>query len=203
MKSSRVIPAHILLLVVGVGVLGNAGAATSTKPEDPAVAVALHIQPSATSSERDFDFLIGQWRVQNRKLKARLQRSDDWTEFESTLHMRKTLNGFGNVENYYATFDGQPFEGMAIRLFHPASRLWTIYWIDSNGRAMDQHPVSGSFERGLGKFYARDAFDGTPIVVLYQWDARDPEHPKWSQAFSADDGATWEWNWEMALSRLD
>lgn len=162
----------------------------------------LPVHPSATSSERDFDFLVGQWQVRNRKLKLRLRGCDDWSEFPSTLHMRKTLNGYGNVEHYYASFDGQPFEGMAIRLFDPRTRLWTIHWIDSNTRAMDPHPVQGSFEGGVGRFYARDTLEEAPIVVLYQWDARDPEHPTWSQAFSADDGATWEWNWEMALDRM-
>jgi hypothetical protein len=159
------------------------------------------ITASASSSERDFDFLVGQWQVHNRKLVTRLQGANDWNEFPSALHMRKALNGYANVENYYATFDGQPFEGMAIRLYDPATRLWTIYWVDSSSRAMDQHPVRGSFENGIGRFYARDNFKDTPIVVLYQWDARDPERPKWAQAFSTDDGAHWEWNWEMALSR--
>lgn len=161
----------------------------------------LNIESSAASSEHDFDFLVGRWQVHNRKLKTRLQGAADWIEFESTLHMRKVINGYGNVENYTASFDGQPFEGMAIRLFDPATRLWTIYWVDSNSRAMDPHPVRGSFADGIGKFYARDVFNGTPIVVLYQWDARDPARPLWSQAFSTDDGATWEWNWQMTLAR--
>lgn len=162
---------------------------------------ALDIRPSMTSSEHDFDFLVGQWRVHNRKLRTRLQGADDWTEFASTLRMQKALNGYGNIENYHASFDGQPFEGMAIRLFDPATRLWTIYWVDSGSPSMDQHPVSGSFADGVGRFLARDSFNGVPIMVLYQWDARDPAQPKWSQAFSTDDGATWEWNWEMSLSR--
>jgi hypothetical protein len=179
-----------------------AHAATQPNLEGP-MTPERDIRPSGTSSERDFDFLAGQWRVHNRKLKLRLQQSGDWSEFESTLYMRKALNGYGNVESYYATFDGKPFEGMAVRLFDPSTRLWTIYWIDSNGRTMDQHPVSGSFEDRLGKFYARDTFNGTPIVVLYQWDARDPQHPKWSQAFSTDEGRSWEWNWVMTLTRAD
>ena len=33
----------------------------------------------------DFDFLIGQWRIHNRRLKERLVGADDWEEFEATL----------------------------------------------------------------------------------------------------------------------
>jgi len=160
------------------------------------------IQPSATSSQNDFDFLQGKWRVHNRKLKVRLNNSNEWDEFESELHMRKALNGMGNVENYYASFEGKLFEGLAVRLFKPETRLWTIYWMDTNGMTMDQHPVTGSFEKGVGKFYAQDTFDGKEILVIYQWDATNPNQPTWSQAFSIDNGKTWEWNWEMRLSKI-
>jgi hypothetical protein len=162
----------------------------------------LLITSSTTSSPKDFDFLEGKWKVHNRKLKTRLSNSNDWEEFESTLHMKRTLNGMGNVENYYATFDGQMFEGMAVRLFNPPTKLWTVYWMDTGSMTMDRHPVTGSFESGLGKFYAKDSFNGKDIVVLYQWDATNPKQPIWSQAFSTDNGQTLEWNWEMKLSKL-
>jgi hypothetical protein len=163
----------------------------------------LALKPSASSSANDFDFLVGKWRVRNRKLKARLANCAEWDEFDSELHMVKALNGLGNIENYYARFDDVPFEGLAIRLFDPSTRLWTIYWIDSHGMRMDTHPVSGSFEKGLGKFYALDVFAGKPITVIYQWDTSNPAQPIWSQAFSQDGGATWEWNWQMTLSKIE
>jgi hypothetical protein len=163
----------------------------------------VDIKPSTTSSENDFDFLQGKWKVLNRKLNSRLTNSDEWTEFEAELHMKKTLNGFGNLENFYSNNNGAPYEGMAIRLFNKASKLWKIYWIDSNGTTMDEKPVTGSFENGLGKFYANDIFNEKEILVLYQWDATNLEHPKWSQAFSTDNGKTWEWNWKMELSRIE
>jgi len=163
----------------------------------------LNIKPSASSSPNDFDFLEGKWDVHNRKLKNRLNNSNEWSEFESTLHMRKVLTGIGNVENYYASFDGKPFEGMAVRLFNRDTRLWTIYWMDSTGGTMDEHPVTGSFENGIGKFYANDLFNEKEIVVLYQWDVVNPQQPKWSQAFSIDNGNSWEWNWEMILTRAE
>lgn len=169
---------------------------TSTHPN------ILSIKPSPTSSENDFDFLQGKWKVQNKKLKKRLENSTEWIHFESELHMKKALIGFGNIENYYASFDGIPFEGMALRLFNPSTKLWAIYWIDNTNPKMDENPVTGSFENGMGKFYATDNFNGTPIIVLYQWNATNPEHPIWSQAFSTDKGKTWEWNWEMTLSKI-
>ncbi len=163
----------------------------------------LDIKPSATSSEKDFDFLEGKWSVHNRMLKERLNNNNEWNEFESELHLRKTLNGIGNVENYYATFNDKPFEGMAVRLFNPKTKLWKIYWMDNNSGTMDENPVTGSFENGMGKFYTNDVFNNIPILVLYQWDATNPKQPKWSQAFSTDNGKTWEWNWEMTLTKIN
>ncbi|MEO8515807.1 MAG: hypothetical protein ABI426_03640 [Flavobacterium sp.] len=163
----------------------------------------LDIKPSITSSENDFDFLQGKWKVHNRMLTSRLNNSDEWIEFDSELHMKKMLKGFGNLENFYSENNCKPFEGMAIRLFNKETKLWKIYWIDSNGMTMDEKPVTGSFENKVGKFYTNDTFNEMPIVVLYQWDATNPEHPKWSQAFSNDNGKTWEWNWKMELTKIE
>lgn len=159
------------------------------------------IMPSEGSSENDFDFLPGPWNVANRKLKTRLENSDDWAEFEAILEMKKVINGLGNFETFKADIDGKPFEGMAVRLFNPKTRLWSIYWADSNFGVLDENPVVGSFDGAIGKFYAQDTFNGQAITVLYQWDKTDPNAPIWSQAFSTSAGETWEWNWFMTLSR--
>ncbi|MBA4183266.1 MAG: hypothetical protein H0X49_04550, partial [Acidobacteria bacterium] len=52
-----------------------------------------------------------------------------------------------------------------------------------------------------GKFYARDVFQGKDIIVLFNWDKTNPDVPIWSQAFSLDNGKTWEWNWYMTAYR--
>jgi hypothetical protein len=75
--------------------------------------------------------------------------------------------------------------------------------MDSNNGTMDENPVTGSFENGMGKFYTNDIFNDIPILVLYQWNATNLEHPIWSQAFSKDNGKNWEWNWEMTLTKIN
>jgi hypothetical protein len=62
-------------------------------------------------------------------------------------------------------------------------------------------PVIGSFDGDEGKFYARDFFERKDVVIQFVWDKSHSESPVWSQAFSADDGKTWEWNWYMDFSR--
>ena len=153
----------------------------------------LEIRASATSSQNDFDFLVGNWVLKDKKLKSRLTNSNEWIEFESTVEMHKLLNGIGNMDIYRTMVDGKPFEGIAIRLFNPQTKLWSIYWADSNVGVMDP-PVVGSFEGNIGKFYCKDKYKGKDIVVVFIWDKTDPNNPIWSQAFSPDNGKTWEVN---------
>jgi len=154
---------------------------------------ALLIKASATSSVHDFDYLVGNWKLRNRKLKSRLSNSSEWTSFESRVQMHQILNGLGNIDKYTDTANGKPFEGVAVRLFDTKTRLWSIYWADGSAGRFDP-PVVGSFENKVGHFFGRDTFKGRNIIVVFRWDARNPQLPIWSQAFSTDEGKTWEWN---------
>lgn len=153
----------------------------------------LDIQASPTSSQNDFDYLVGNWKLKDKKLKSRLTNSTEWIEFESTVEMRKLLNGIGNMDIYRTTVDGKPFEGVALRTFNPKTRLWSIYWVDSNVGVLDV-PVVGSFDGNIGTFYCKDTYKGKAIVVAFVWDKTDAEHPVWCQAFTTDNGKTWEVN---------
>ncbi|WP_278022393.1 hypothetical protein [Flavobacterium ginsengisoli] len=114
----------------------------------------LLITASESSSKDDFDFFQGKSVIRNRKLKSRLTNCDEWIEFPSTQEMYKILNGIGNIDNFLATFDGEPFEGMTVRLFNPITKLWSIYWSDSNTGTLDK-PVVGSFESKVGHFFLK------------------------------------------------
>lgn len=162
----------------------------------------LDIQASATSSQNDFDFLVGKWILKDKKLKSRLTNSNEWIEFESTVEMRKLLNGIGNMDIYRTMVDGKPFEGVALRLFNPKTKLWSIYWADSNVGVMDP-PVVGSFEGNIGTFYCKDKYKGKDVIVVFIWDKTDPNNPVWSQAFSPDNGKTWEVNATNTSHRAD
>ena len=161
----------------------------------------LEILASIESSKHDFDFFEGKWNVHNKKLKTRLNNCVEWIEFESTQEMYSILNGIGNIDNFLATFDGQPFEGMTVRLFSPKTKLWSIYWADSNEGKLDL-PVTGSFENNIGHFFTKDIFNDKNVIVVFRWDARDKDNPVWSQAMSDDNGNTWEWNWYMFMTKI-
>src|SRR6266404_570780 len=151
----------------------------------------LKITASATSSQSDFDFLVGKWKMHNRHLNKRLENCKDWTEFDSSSVNTKILGNTADMDTYSTTeFPGQNgkrFEGLTLRLFNPKTRLWSLYWIASNTGTIDP-PVVGSFENGVGHFFGKDTFKGKPIIVVFSWDERDKERPVWGQAFSIDHG---------------
>ena len=161
----------------------------------------LKITASASSSQNDFDFLVGKWAMHHRRLNKRLENCKDWTEFESTDENHKILNGTADTDMLSATFDGKPFEGLTIRLFNPKTKLWSLYWVASNVGVLDP-PVVGSFENNVGHFFTKDTFNGKKIIMMFRWDARDKDNPVWSQAFSPDNGKTWEWNWFNVSRRM-
>lgn len=162
----------------------------------------LEIVASKTSSLHDFDFLTGNWRMDNQRLKARLKNSKEWEAFESMdENPGPILQGIGNMDIYKATFDGKPMEGLTLRLFDPKTRLWSLYWVSSTNGVLDP-PVVGSFEGNIGRFYCKDVYQGTPVLVMFHWDKTDKDNPVWSQAFSTDNGVTWEWNWTNVSHRI-
>ena len=149
----------------------------------------------------DFDFLHGRWRVHNRRLRERLVGCTEWEAFDGTQVCRPILGGFGNEDELVTdAFGAGRFVGMTIRLFDPRSREWSIYWVDNRSVQL-QPPVRGRFDGGVGTFYGRDAHLGTPVLARFVWTVVSAERARWEQAFSTDDGATWETNWIMEFER--
>ena len=152
------------------------------------------IDPSAPS---DFDFIIGTWHVSHRRLNARLAGCDQWTEFTGTTTTSKVLQGFGNVEDNVLHFPDGEVRAVALRSFDASTGSWAIWWLDGRSPHALDVPVVGSFRDGVGTFYADDRLDGRPIRVRFIWRRNPGSLPTWEQAFSADQGESWETNWTM------
>jgi hypothetical protein len=202
------------ITILFIAICSFAHAQTAVLTADPSLPIPklsfdekgdLKITASGTSSPSDFDFLVGKWKMHNRHLNKRLENCKDWTEFDSSDENTKILGGNGDMDTYSTTqFPGQNgklFEGLTLRLFNPKTRLWSLYWIASNTGVIDP-PVVGSFDNGVGHFFGKDTFKGKPIIVVFRWDARNKDRPVWGQAFSADKGKTWEWNFFNVSERI-
>jgi len=148
---------------------------------------------------KDFDFIIGDWDVKHRRLKNILNGSDEWIEFNGQSSTVKTLGGFGNVEDNLLNFPDSSVRAKAIRSYNSETQEWSIWWLDGRNPNTLDTPVVGKFIDGIGRFYADEIYNGNPIKVRFIWNSTNPENPTWEQAFSKDNGESWETNWEMAF----
>jgi hypothetical protein len=157
--------------------------------------------PEKCNGRRDFDFYFGRWKIHNERLRERLIGSNDWEKFEAVQECTPILGGVGNVDNFETDWNGG-FRGMTLRLFNLDTRQWSIYWA-SNRSGVLEPPVVGGFINGVGEFYGRDQHKGIPVIARFIWSGIGPTNATWAQAFSIDEGKTWETNWIMRMTRID
>ena len=153
------------------------------------------------SSPRDFDFLMGRWRVRHRRLAVRLAGSNEWQLFEGNCEARPILGGQGNVDDNVLHGPAGTYHAATIRTFDPGPGQWAIWWLDSRYPDNLGSPVVGRFEEGIGSFLSDDLVDGRRMLTRFLWTRTDTPSPRWEQALSVDGGASWETNWSMEFIR--
>jgi hypothetical protein len=167
---------------------------------------ALAIVPRPAGRSADFDFFMGIWKCHHRYLVRRLAGCHDWLEFDGTCAARKILDGWGNTDENDIRLPGTRYTGMSLRTWNPDTSRWSIYWLDSRRPGHVAPPVRGGFEDGrsgkLGIFYGDDEIEGLAIRVRFLWSRITPDSARWEQAFSRDEGNSWETNWYMDFTRL-
>ena len=146
----------------------------------------------------DFDFLLGQWQVHNRRLQQRHAGCTTWDEFPATMQAQVMFGGAVSVDEI--RFPSRGFSGMTLRTLDPATQRWSIYWINSaNGRL--EPPVHGGFDGERGEFFGDDSDNGRAVRVRFVWTRLGRDAARWEQAFALEGGA-WEDNWVMELRRV-
>ncbi|MDP3897795.1 MAG: hypothetical protein Q8Q62_14075 [Mesorhizobium sp.] len=128
---------------------------------------------------------------------ATLRRSSTFDPAAGTIDsIREPVTHGGNLEQMFVPARG--FTGMTLRLYDPATELWSIYWSDTKTHRLFP-PTIGRFANGRGTFFGDDVEGGQPVKVRFDWTAG--ASPVWEQSMSADGGETWEKNWVMRFER--
>ena len=147
----------------------------------------------------DFDFLVGTWDGVQRRLLEPLAGCTEWDEFATTTRSWPIFDGAGNVDEVIAPERG--FSGLTVRLLNPATGQWALHWASSKDGELAPPPVVGEFTDGVGRFYCEQDWDGRRIKVRYTWFDITPRSARWEQAFSVDQGESWEANWTAVFTR--
>jgi hypothetical protein len=165
--------------------------------------------PPATSQQtvrerdgqHDFDFEIGKWKTHLRRRLRPLTSSNTWVEYEGTTVVRKVWNGRANLVELEVNGPAGHIQGLALRLYNPESRQWSLNYSNSASGTMSE-PVFGEFKNERGEFFGKDSLNGRVILVRFIISDITPASCRFEQSFSDDAGKTWESNWIAIDTRV-
>jgi hypothetical protein len=142
----------------------------------------------------DFDFAIGAWKTEVRRLLKPLSGSNEWVEYRGTSIVRRIWGGRGNTVELDVSGPAGRIEGLSLRLYNPQSRQWSLNYA-SSASGMLGVPTVGSFANRRGEFDDHEAIDGRMVMVRNVITDDTPRSIRFEQAYSTDGGRTWEVNW--------
>jgi len=192
----------VRIAVVVMAVAGAAACADTSLQPSPGHDMAPAIPQTPVGTPHDFDFEHGRWRTTLRRLLQPLSGSQHWADYTGTSNVHPLLGGRANLVELEVTGPLGFIEGVSLRLFDTQRQRWTLNYSSVTGGTLEL-PMSGGFNGGRhGIFYSAETFKGKPILVRFVIDVLDADHCRFEQAFSADEGATWEVNWIALDTRL-
>jgi len=180
-----------LAILPALAALGEAGGALADD--------APHV--AGQGPERDFDAFFGSWTVRHRRLKTRLAGANDWEAYDGATSWRSLLGGVANCNDSITHRGGTSYRTLGLRACDPQTGAWADWSLDARDPLKIDAAGIGRFSDGVGLFLSDDTLDGRPIKVRGQFSSISPDVNQWDQAFSADDGRTWETNYVMRYIR--
>lgn len=169
---------------------------------------AAHAQAAAPAAQairdgqRDFDFEIGTWRTELRRLRRPLTGSQEWIHYTGTSVVRKVWDGLANLVELDVQGPAGRIEALSLRLYNPRSGQWTLNFANSASGELSLPSATGQFRDGRGEFYTHEKFGERMILVRFIISDITKRSARFEQAFSDDGGRTWEINWVAIDTRI-
>jgi hypothetical protein len=153
----------------------------------------------------DFDFLFGDWTVENRRLDHPVDPAcRHWRTFRASVHVQPIFGGLGHHDLFSSTTETPhgPWQGFTLRLYDPDDQQWRIWWTSTEAPGRLDPVMTGSFRDGTGTFFGNDTVEGTALGCRFLWQQPGPGQAQWSQAFRFSPDQAWITNWVMELTRV-
>lgn len=168
-----------------------------------AAASAMNVQSAADwrDGRHDFDFAIGTWKTQLKRLVRPLTGSTTWVELEGTTVVRRIWDGRANLAELKIDAADGPIHVLSLRLYNPQARQWSLNTANGSSGTLSV-PTVGEFKEGRGEFYDQEVFEGRIILVRNVWSDISADSCRFEQSFSDDYGKTWEVNWIAVDTRV-
>ena len=145
----------------------------------------------------DFDFQTGHWRIHN----GRLSRAYRGARSGRPSRRPRRPSCSARTRQHRSLLTVVLAASSGCRSASSFGARGVEYLLGDNRVDRLLPPVVGLFHRDVGVFYGRQELDGRrtgPVHVVFD---HHPNGARWEQAFSPDDGTTWESNWVMTLTR--
>jgi hypothetical protein len=156
---------------------------------------------SSRDGSHDFDFELGRWHTQLKRLVAPLSGSDQWVEYEGTSLVRQLFDGPANLVELDVQGPAGRIRGVSLRLYDADARQWSLNYAGVASGAMAV-PTIGEFRDGRGEFYDQETYRGRAILVRFVITPLSADSCRFEQAYSDDGGKSWETNWIAVDTRL-
>lgn len=151
--------------------------------------------------QHDFDWEIGAWKTDLRRLAKPLSGSREWVEYTGTSVVRKVLDGRANLVELRVAGPAGTIEGVSLRLYNPQAGQWSLHYAGARSGTLTR-PVHGGFRNGRGEFYGQEDLDGKAILVRFVISDITTDSARFEQAYSDDGGRHWEINWVAVDTRI-
>jgi hypothetical protein len=175
----------------------------------PAVSRSTSTSPSAgqeqaalRDGQHDFDFDFGTWKTHSSRLLHPLTGSTTWVDMDGITIVKKVWEGRGNLAEYKAKGPAGDIELLSLRYYNPEARQWSLAFATPNVGTVSV-PSIGQFTNGRGDFYDQEEINGRYILVRFSIWSITADTAQSEQAFSDDDGKTWEVNWINKYTRIN
>jgi len=151
--------------------------------------------------QHDFDWEIGTWKTQLKRLQRPLTGSTTWVDYEGKSVVTRVLDGRANLVELKVSGPAGRIEGLSLRLYNPEARQWTLNFANIVAGTLTV-PSVGEFKDGRGEFYNQDTYNGRAILVRFVITKISDDSYRFEQSFSGDLGKTWEVNWIAIDTRM-
>jgi len=163
--------------------------------------IATALAAPAHDGSHDFDFELGTWKTHVKRLVKPLTGSTTWVEMNGVTTVKPVWGGRANLVELEADGPGGHFRGLSLRMFNPGTQTWSLNFANAADGTMTI-PTVGKFKDGRGEFFNADTLGGKPILVRFVITPLSPTSIRFEQAFSTDQGKTWEVNWIATDTRV-
>src|SRR6201990_3775154 len=108
-------------------------------------------QTAKRDGQKDFDFEIGTWKTQLKRLTKPLSGSTTWVEYEGTSVAKKVWNGRANLLERDVKGPAGRIEALSLRLYDPNAHQWSLNFASVRGAVMTT-PTIGEFKERRARF---------------------------------------------------